>query len=224
MIGVALAQLSALGYRDVHLLTGGHPEATGDLIEAYAASDFVSLDLTVNREDSPLGTAGAIYNALPHIPAHSLVAIPGDTIFPFGVLDRALTEHCARGSRLTWLVTTRPGPNAQNAGAVVVDPATRRVILSREGGSVDAHRMMPGFQNVTSTGMVIFERSFFARQFERFASGLERSAVDLYRDLLPWVIQEGHEVLFFDIRAPSPDLGTHDRLMAFRGWPGGRLL
>ena len=108
MIGIALARLSVLGYRNVSLLTSQDPKAAGAAIEAYAVSAFGShLALTVYRERYPLGTAGAVYAALQHVQNDSIAVVPGDTLFPFETLSDALAAHDWGTRKVTWLVTTR---------------------------------------------------------------------------------------------------------------------
>jgi NDP-sugar pyrophosphorylase family protein len=220
MIGIALARLSALGYRNVSLLTSRDPEAAGAAIEAYAASAFGGqLALTVYRERYPLGTAGAVYAALRHIRSESIAVVPGDTLFPFETLSDALAAHDWESYQATWLVTTRPGARAQNEGALIVDPSTHCIAFALEGLNIMPPReVTAGLISATSTGALIFNRAFFLAEFEKYMSRLDSPvATDLYREFVPWLISSGHETAAFDIQAAAPDLGTPERFQVFSG-------
>jgi NDP-sugar pyrophosphorylase family protein len=220
MIGVALARLSVLGYRNVSLLTSRDPEAAGAAIEAYATSAFGPLlALTVYRERYPLGTAGAVYAALRHIRKDSVAVVPGDTLFPFEVLSSALAAHDWGNRHATWLVTTRPGLRAQNEGALIVNPLTRCIVFALEGLDIAPPREVTArLKSATSTGALIFDRAFFLTEFERYISRLDSPvATDLYREFVPWLISDGHEIAAYDIQAAAPDLGTPERFQAFSG-------
>jgi NDP-sugar pyrophosphorylase family protein len=218
MIGVALTRLCALGYRNVALLTSRDPEAAGAAIEAYAASGFgARLALTLYRERYPLGTAGAVYAALRHMRNELIVVIPGDTLFPFETLNAALAAHDWQSRDATWLVTTQPGPHAQNPGALIVDPATHCIVFALEGPEAGPPpETIIRFKFATSTGALIFGRVFFMSEFEKYMSRLEKpEATDLYREFVPWLVSRGHEVAAFDIGQAAQDLGSPERLLAF---------
>lgn len=224
MLGAALRRLSQQGFRRITLLTSADPDSGGQAIETFVWKRFGRhLDLAVHREVVPLGTAGAVYAALAHIREEIVVVMPGDTVFPCELLPDALLAHGWSGSQLTWVVTSAPGPDAQNAGRVLVDPATNHVTFALEG--ID-HSLPVGvlarLLATTSTGVLVANRSFFRSQFERYLVWLDQpAATDIYRQFVPWLVSHGEVVSAYDIRQAAPDLGTPDRLTTF-GRKGAR--
>nr|WP_272919815.1 NDP-sugar synthase [Streptomyces sp. SID5468] len=219
MLGHALAQLATIGFRRIAVLTSTDPATGSDAVEAYALTHSArQVQLTLHREDHPLGTAGAAYAALADLPDTPVgVVVPADTLFPTALLPSAVAEHRSRRAAVTWTVTTAPGHSAQNAGRLFLDPDGEFVVHALEGvdATLPAHSRQ-GLRQATSTGAVILTPTLFRAQFEEYARRLARPAeADLYRQFMPWAISQGHPVGAYDIRTPAPDLGTPDRLTAF---------
>ncbi|MQS16068.1 NTP transferase domain-containing protein [Streptomyces kaniharaensis] len=219
MLGHVLTELAAVGFRRIAVLTSTDPASGADTVETYALTHSARhVELTIHREDHPLGTAGAAYAALAHLPdTPAAVVLPADTLFPAALLPSAVAAHNARSAAVTWTVTTAPGRSAQNAGRLFLDPGSEHIVHALEG--VDA-TLPPdsrqGLQQATSTGAVILTPTPFQALFEEYAQRLAQPAeADLYRQFMPWAISQGHRVGAYDIRTPAPDLGTPDRLAAF---------
>ncbi|MEU1288000.1 NTP transferase domain-containing protein [Kitasatospora sp. NPDC005856] len=220
MLGHALTQLTAAGFRRIAVLTSTDPATGAEAVEAYALThpSARQVELTIHREQHPLGTAGAAYAALTHLPdTPAAVVLPADTLYPTALLPSAVAEHRSRPTAVTWTVTTAPGRCAQNAGRLFLDPDGRHVVHALEG--VDA--TLPagsrsGLRQATSTGAVLLAPGPFRALFEEYARRLAcPGEADLYRQFMPWAISQGHPVGAFDIRTSAPDLGTPDRLAAF---------
>ncbi|MEU8512957.1 NDP-sugar synthase [Kitasatospora sp. NPDC048722] len=218
MLGHALTQLTAVGLRRIALLTSADPATGAQDVEAYALTHCArQVELTIHREHHPLGTAGAAYAALAHLPDTPVaVVLPADTLFPFTLLPAAVAAHGARPAAVTWTVTTDPGPGAQNVGRIFLDSDGEHVVHALEG--IDA--TLPadsrqGLRQATSTGAVILTPGPFRVLFEEYAQRRAHPGeADLYRQFMPWAISQGHLVGAYDLRAPAPDLGTPDRLAA----------
>ncbi|MEU3567593.1 NTP transferase domain-containing protein [Kitasatospora sp. NPDC036755] len=60
MLGHALAQLTVAGFRRIAVLTSTHPVAGAEAVETYALTHPCArqVELTIHREQNPLGTAG----------------------------------------------------------------------------------------------------------------------------------------------------------------------
>ncbi|MFJ3221624.1 NDP-sugar synthase [Kitasatospora sp. NPDC086801] len=220
MLGHALTQLTTAGFRRIAVLTSTDPATGADAVETYALThpSARQAELTIHREQHPLGTAGAAYAALDHLPdTPAAVVLPADTLFPTALLPSAVAEHRSRPAAVTWTVTTAPGRSAQNAGRLFLAPDGQHVVHALEG--VDA--TLPagsrsGLRQATSTGAVILTPAPFRALFEEYARRLANPGeADLYRQFMPWAISQGHPVGAFDIRTAAPDLGTPDRLAAF---------
>lgn len=215
MLGHTLASLTAAGLRRICLLIGAAPGAGGDLIHDYALSHAGEASLGILRERQPLGTAGAVYAALTHLRDRIAVITPADTLFPFEQLPRIITTHLKRQPVVTWAVTSRPGPAAQNVGR----------LRAHHGVLTHADETQPapdhaGAEPVTSVGVMVITAAAYRKAFAAYARALPAPApVDLYRDLAPWLLATGHRIAAADIACPAPDLGTPERLRAFGRTP-----
>ncbi len=105
MLGHALAQLAAAGFRRIAVLTSSDPATGAEAVESYALTHAARrVELTVHREDHPLGTAGAAYAALHHLSdAPAAVVLPADTLFPVSQLPSAVAAHRSP-TCCTWIV------------------------------------------------------------------------------------------------------------------------
>jgi NDP-sugar pyrophosphorylase family protein len=70
-----LDQLAGAGVRSVVLLTG----YLADQVRTAFGETYAGLRLTYSREPSPLGTAGALREALPHLLSSSVLLLNGDS-------------------------------------------------------------------------------------------------------------------------------------------------
>ncbi|MEV6976317.1 NDP-sugar synthase [Kitasatospora sp. NPDC093806] len=219
MLGHALTQLAAIGFRRVAVLTSTDPATGAEAVETYALTHSArQVELTVHREDHPLGTAGAAYAALHHLAdAPAAVVLPADTLFPAALLPAAVAAHRDRAAAVTWTVTTAPGQGAQNAGRLFLDAGGEFVVHALEGLAATLPAgSRQGLRQATSTGAVILTPGPFRTLFEEYARRLAHPGeTDLYRQFMPWAISQGSPVGAYDIRTPAPDLGTPDRLAAF---------
>ncbi|MBV6697336.1 NDP-sugar synthase [Kitasatospora aureofaciens] len=219
MLGHVLDALAAAGFRRIAVLTSTCPQAGAEAVETYALTRSArQVELTIHREDHPLGTAGAAYAALRDLPdTPAAVILPADTLFPFSRLPSAVAAHCSLAAAVTWTVTTAPGQAAQNAGRLFLDPDDHYIVHALEG--VDATLPAGSRQSLrqaTSTGAVVLTPTAFQTLFEEYAQRLARPAeADLYRQFMPWAISHGHRVGAYNIRTAAPDLGTPERLAAF---------
>ncbi len=86
-----------------------------DKMEAGFRSYRGNLQFTFLREETPLGTGGAIYRALGEADAGGVFALNGDTYFPAG-LDLFQAEAARRGG--TFAIALRAVPDTSRFGAV----------------------------------------------------------------------------------------------------------
>ncbi|MFC3986643.1 NTP transferase domain-containing protein [Streptosporangium jomthongense] len=210
MLGQALTDLARSGLRRICLLTGA-PETGGDLIRRYVHAHTGEISLRILRERQPLGTAGAVYAALGHLHDEVVAVAPADTLFPFEQLPAIITRHREAGHLLTWAVTSRPGPAAQNIGRL----RARDGLLIHADESGTAPECAAG-EPVTGVGVMVINTAGYRRAFTAYVRTLPAPGpVDLYRDVVPWLLATGHCVAVADIACPAPDLGTPERLRAF---------
>jgi NDP-sugar pyrophosphorylase family protein len=202
----------------VSILGSRHPESGPDRLVQHVARLPDPAGLTLLWEDTALGTAGALYQAALCCRFPVLAAIPADTAFPFSQLAKAVRAHDRSGAEATWVVTTEPGEDAQNAGRLLARHEDRRLLLSTETPAADGPQVTasPGTFPATSTGVVLFRTDFYRRAFQALTRrSLPGRPTDLYRDLMPFLLGQGHRVAVFDVRQPAPDLGTPGRFTRF---------
>ncbi|MEV8634355.1 sugar phosphate nucleotidyltransferase [Streptosporangium sp. NPDC051023] len=211
MLSQALTGLARSGLRRICLLTGA-PASGGELIRRYTQQAHTGeVSLRILRERQPLGTAGAVYAALAHLRDEVVVVTPADTLFPFEQLPSIVRRHQEAGHPLTWVVTSRPGPGAQNIGRLRASSGL--LIHADESGTTPA---CPHGEAVTSVGVMVINTAEYRRAFAAYAQTLPQPGpVDLYRDVAPWLLATGHAIAVADIACPAPDLGTPERLRAF---------
>lgn len=160
------------------------------------------------EENSPEGTAGAVSSfVISESPNEDVLIIsPADTMFPFSKMNEIVDDFEKGGANICWCVTSNPGENAQNTGKVIVDG--EQIIGSLESipGSVGVDG------GLTSVGVVIVNKEYYRNKYQLYLNqNPKKEKVDMYRDFIPWLIDQGEKVNYFDIRQPATDLGTRER-------------
>lgn len=216
MLDNAIIGVFSSGISGISLLTSADPDAQGNLIEDHAIENYPDV-VGIIREDQPLGTAGAVFNAFVGREIFTAAVIPVDTLFPFELIPTILEDHKRKGVSITWVVTTSPGENAQNAGRILVNPKNNLITYALEGNpNVDINTLLDGLVPSTSVGVVIANRDFYLEQYRIFQGEENKvGAIDLYRHFIPWLLSQGVQVNTYDIGQPAPDLGTPNRLNQF---------
>jgi D-glycero-alpha-D-manno-heptose 1-phosphate guanylyltransferase len=95
-----LDNLAAQGVREVLLCTG----YLGEQIRAAFGEAWGPLRLWYSREETPLGTAGALRLALPLVKSETLLVLNGDSFCPVS-LKEVWRWHRARGARVSLVLT-----------------------------------------------------------------------------------------------------------------------
>lgn len=117
-------RLAAQGYGHIVLATGYMHEK----VEEFFHNEYNGIRIDYAREMSPLGTGGAIVNALQHCQEECVTVLNGDTLFDID--HRQFIEAAAHNdTRLT--IVTRRVNDAGRYGAVEVD-AEGRISAFRE--------------------------------------------------------------------------------------------
>jgi NDP-sugar pyrophosphorylase family protein len=203
----------------ISVLASRHPRCGAELILEEISKFRETQRIAVHWDplEKEFGTARALYQAAHESSFPVLVVVTADTIFPFRKLPLAVELHRTRKAGATWIITTKPGPMAQNSGCLLFDPEKGRLSLSKEG-AVFPSGMVTGAAELvegTSTGTIIFSSVFYRDRFaelrRRFCSG----PIDIYHDLMPFLLNRGDEISVFDVAEPTPDLGTPERFIRF---------
>lgn len=181
-----LDQLTAVGVAEAVLCTG----YLGEQVEATFGNSYHGLRLVYSRETTPLGTGGALREALPLAACDPLLVMNGDSYFQVD-LPAYWAYHHAHAARAT-LALARV-PDTQRFGRVTV-AEDGRVLAFEEKGS----RGGPGWINA---GIYLLAR-------ERLAAIPPQGAVSLERQCFPAWIGAGlygyaAEGEFLDIGTPE---------------------
>lgn len=136
-----LDELAANGYRHVVL-------ATGYLHEKVAAAfgrSYASLDLDYAVETSPLGTGGAIVNALQHCSSSHVTILNGDTLFR---IDHDRLRHFAALHAASLAMVLRQVADAGRYGTVLTDPDGRITAFLEKDAAASAGAINGGIYRI----------------------------------------------------------------------------
>ena len=117
-------RLALQGYCHIVLATGYLHEK----VEEYFHNQYNRVRIDYAREMSPLGTGGAIVNALQHCTEERITVLNGDTLFD---IDHRWLAHVAENNSGRLTIVTRRVDHAGRYGAVETD-ATGRITAFRE--------------------------------------------------------------------------------------------
>ncbi|RIL04509.1 MAG: galactokinase [Proteobacteria bacterium] len=179
-----LDQLAAAGFRDVVLCVGFR----ADEVEAALGAAYGPLRLRYAREPAPLGTAGALANALPLLDAPDVLVMNGDSYCEVD-LAAAWTRHRARGADATLVVVEVA--DASRYGRVELAADDRVVRFAEKQAGAGA-----GWINA---GIYLLARA-------RLAAIEPGRALSLERDVMPgWI---GSGLFAHRTRGRFIDIGT----------------
>jgi D-glycero-alpha-D-manno-heptose 1-phosphate guanylyltransferase len=175
-----LSFLEASGRVNRFLLAAGH---LGDQVrERYTTTDIVK-PINVLVEEEPLGTGGAIRNALPLIITPTFVVINGDSFINFSV-DELLDEHVAR--KMDGTIVATEIEDVRRFGSIERDPTTHRIVSFAEKATVKGRGLIScgiyALETAWATGEFTAQKfsieDFFSENVTsaRFAAHVVRSA------------------------------------------------
>jgi len=190
-LDILLSRLLRQGFTQVHFCLGVMAEK---VIDYLVRADIADLRVTASLEDRPLGTGGAILNALGPVRGPRFFVINGDSLIDFdaaAMLARHCSDHDAPGA--TMLTT-----DAADAGRFgTVESADGRVVRFGEKSAAGPGRI--------NAGVYLFDRAIFDGDWPA------ETELSLERDMLPRWVAEG-SVTDFHITAPLLDIGTPESL------------
>jgi len=182
-----LHRLRGFGVSDIVLCAGYRWE---EIRAALGDGTSLGVRLTYSVEDAPLGTAGALRHALPHL-HQTFLALNGDSIVNIDL--RQLTRfHLDRKAAATLALTTVD--DASPYGLVEADAGGRITsFLEKKAG-----RTGGGWVNA---GVYVLEPSVL----EPIEEG---RAVSLEQEALPSLLNAGSVVCGYRVQSPLLDIGT----------------
>lgn len=180
-----LEQLTGAGIRNVVLLTGYLAEQ----ICSTFGDSYADLRLTYSREPSPLGTAGALRRALPHLSSSTILLLNGDS-YCAASLSELWEFHHRRSADLSLVLT--PVEDCSRYGRVLVG-SDDRVLRFEEKNQASGS----GWVNA---GIYLIGRSLIQETPPDIPVSLER-------DLFPvWIA--GKRCFGYPCRGHFLDIGT----------------
>lgn len=126
-----LSWLVASGLVNRFLLAAGH---LGEQVHKRYEAVNLGVPIEVLVEDEPLGTGGAIRNALPAVSTPTFIVVNGDSFTNFSLVD-LLDSHNASGVNGT-IVTTEI-TDVSRYGSIETDSATNRIVRFAEKASAE---------------------------------------------------------------------------------------
>ena len=188
-----LEQLTTAPVKNIVLCTGH----LGEQVEATLGTQYQSIPLTYSREESPLGTAGAIRRALPHVQSDPVLVLNGDSYCECDLA--ALIEfHRTHAARDT--LCLRAVEDTSRYGRVGLDSQDRILAFDEKGVSG---------RGWINAGIYLLARS----TIENIPSG---RAVSIERETFPRLLGQG----LFGFRTRGTrfiDIGTPDSYAAAAG-------
>jgi len=115
-LDMLIGHVSGYGFRRFILCTG-HMK---DTISAYYSQRYRDLEIVFSEEEKPLGTAGAVREAEPHIRSSSFIVMNGDSFCPLHMRE-FLAFHHEHGADIS-IVLSRV-KDAEDYGIVECDSA-----------------------------------------------------------------------------------------------------
>lgn len=166
---------------------------TGHLSETVAsvANSIADVEILLSPERTPLGTAGAIYQAASLTAGTSFIAMNGDSFCPLD-LSKMLALHKAKQATTTIALTHID--NSADYGSVIQD---------HDGWIKNFSEKVPDSQLLINTGIYIMEKS----SFKYWPS--TTPPLSLEHDIFPTMVH--HNLLGFVSDAPLLDIGTPER-------------
>ena len=163
-----LLQLEQQGITDVYLSVGYRH----DMIQSYLGDQYGSMRLRYVIEQEPLGTGGAILEALTVIPEQELLILNGDTLALVD-LKAFIADAEARQADISMAVATVA--NAGRYGTVEIAPGSHRIEAFIEKGRTGSGCINAGVYYVRKEALLTaglprtfsFEQDYLAKQVHR---------------------------------------------------------
>jgi D-glycero-alpha-D-manno-heptose 1-phosphate guanylyltransferase len=199
-----LDKLATAGLRRAVFLTGYRAEQ----IEQELGGSYAGMTLLYSREQTPLGTAGALRGALPHLTTRNILLLNGDSYCHVDLTSFA-DFHSQHRAEISLVITAVP--DSGHYGQVVL--ATDNRIVSFAEKFQTRVRDQLGWINA---GIYLLRRSLV----EEIPQG---RAVSLERELLPtWIAgDQGKRVLGYCCHGPFLDIGTPESYAAAESFFSG---
>ena len=175
----------------------------GEQIEAYFQSgEDYGLSISYSYEESPLGTGGAIRNALSHVSAENVLVLNADTYFHTNY-ENLLTQQLKNQAMMT--IASRKIEDISRYGAILKDEAGRILRWNEKMSSEQAEALRPGEIN---GGIYVMQKSLI----EKIPEGKQ----SLENDCIPMWLKDGVYLQAFPSDGYFMDIGIPEDYAQFR--------
>lgn len=186
-LSILIEYIASQGGRRFILCTGHGADA----VEAYFKDAHKDLDIVFSREDTPLGTGGAIKKGASLVKSSRFLAMNGDC---FCVIDykKLIAAHDAHKGNATLAITRVP--DARDYGTIEVDSG-HNILAFKEKQPQEVSAFI-------NTGTYCFTRDVFD-----LVQTAEKFSIEM--DFFPHLV--GKKFFAFEVENKFIDIGTPDR-------------
>jgi NDP-sugar pyrophosphorylase family protein len=184
-----LRQLCRHGFQRAILAVGYQRDA----IRMHFGDHAFGLEIVYSEETYPLGTGGALRNAVEHITSDSLLVMNGDSYTNVDLTH--FLDHCRETAADAGVVVV-PADGRSDCGFALLDGDGRMEGFNEKQAPVDASYVNAGIY-------------LLSRQMLLDVPTVE--AVSLERELLPRWLREGKKIKGFIYSGECVDIGTPER-------------
>jgi NDP-sugar pyrophosphorylase family protein len=188
-LDILLNQLQRHGFKHVILAVGYQR----DLIRSYFESRAHDVSLEYSIESTPLGTGGALRNAVDLVKSDAVLIMNGDS-YTDADLSGLVTEHSKSHAELSVVVV--PNDGRIDCGLVAVDP----------GGRVLGFK-----EKLSATGDQYVNAGIYMADKKILYKMPTNQRVSLEEELFPQLLAEGKNVRAFHHSGVCVDIGTPER-------------
>jgi mannose-1-phosphate guanylyltransferase len=190
-----LLHLREFGIRSIVLAVSHRREA---IEQRFGDGRGLGLSIAYSRETQPLGTAGALRNALPLLQGDEVLVLNGDSFAEIDY-DELLRFHRSHGGQLT--ISALHQPDCRDYGRVNISDG--QVLGFVEKSHTDSS---PGYINA---GVYVFSRGLIESIRPAVVESLENK-------LFPSLIARGERIYAYCTKGYFIDMGTPQRLQQLR--------
>jgi NDP-sugar pyrophosphorylase family protein len=188
-LGILINQSRRHGFKHVILAVGYQR----DLIRSYFESRAHDVSLEYSIESTPLGTGGALRNAVDLVKSDAVLIMNGDS-YTDADLSGLVTEHSKSHAELSVVVV--PNDGRIDCGLVAVDP----------GGRVLGFK-----EKLSATGDQYVNAGIYMADKKILYKMPPNQRVSLEEELFPQLLAEGKNVRAFHHSGVCVDIGTPER-------------
>jgi D-glycero-alpha-D-manno-heptose 1-phosphate guanylyltransferase len=199
-LGYLLRFIKNQGIKKVILSVGYKHQAIKD----YFKSDFNGLTIVYSVEDEPLGTGGAVINAMELVSGDNILILNGDSFLEINLSD---FYRFSKQKDVAVSVALAKVDNTDRYGSVEFDSTNRITRFSEKNSAA-----IPGYINA---GIYVLRKSFFVSTGLNGSFSLEKDFIEHYYRVIA-MYGYSCDGFFIDIGLPEDYLRAQDEFERFK--------